>query len=1741
MYDLGGGVLLNKKGIIPVFVVILTILTILISVGYSALNQNLSVSGEAFLRAKDNIRISRIELSDAANDGYETYNPEYSKRTTKMYTTLPKDNSSVTYTVKVTNSTGLRYKVGSIDITSTNSNVSCTPSIEVNTILEDGITEFTVTANYENGMSQDTNLNACDIKYEFVPLDATPPTLSVQLVKDNGNTKTIKITAIDEVDGSGLSPDNIYKYYLSTSETELLGGVWKDYTNNTEFEISGDTEVRYLWIYPVKDRAGNISGGNSSVEPYSVGKYIFIDDVPTLYNVIAKEALTDGVAKLYTRKHNDAYDESGTKKVFHFYGENDEQATEVLSKNNVIFAGYCWQMIRTTDTGGTKLIYNGVPKESDGKSTCTNSGTEQQIGTSKFNPNHNSLAYVGYMYNAVYSSKTKNMTTREIMLYGPYSLSTNYWYADSISYDTSTGKYSLVNPYKVNSTSDYVSLKGKYTFNSSNETYTSSTVYYIGEISYSTYYGISLSDGNTIEYYDDAYTYGTSYTKNEDGTYTINEPSTIQKTTYYDNYTDLKGKYVCKNAVNNSCDTLWYIYSSSNTNFYWLNPENEYKYAKGFTYIDGRYVLDDKSVTIFDINISNEKTKLNNAHYTCFNTTGECETVFYVHYISEPTLYYIELKNGTSIEEALQEMLSADNVNQTNSTIKDTIDTWYANNMTNYTEYLEDTVFCNDRSISDYGGWNPDGGSISSSLRFKNKIYSQDNLYCTNITDRFSAGNEKAKLTYPVGLISAPEMHLLDNSNIRKTGQWYYLSSASGFYPADIRMISNNGSNNSNGGASAKLGVRPSVSLKSNTRYVKGTGSTTDPYIVDLNAPTVTQETIIDGEREKTMRITASDDYSLSSENKYKYYLSTSATTLSGGEWKDYTNGEIFTITGENETKYLWIYPVMDNAGYINGGNSDANTPYVLMFITFKDKTYVYDILQKEYATGSGLVKLYTGQHSDTYNETGTENIYYFYGADDVAATSVLSKNNVLFADFCWQMIRTTDTGGTKLIYNGVPKVVNGKSTCTNSGTEQQIGTSMFNNDSYGKPMLVGYMYGSNTTDFTINTNDSVIKTYIDNWYENNMTNYAKYLEDTVFCNDRYIVKRLRTEIYWTNYKENVTNLYCTNITDRFSISNSVAKLTYPVGMLSVPEFNILGNKNLRMTGTDYWTFSPYYYFEDSSSAFVNSVSISGNLSIGGIEESADIYGVRPSISLIASAEYVSGTGSSTDPYVLNSNPPTVSQEILLDGEHEKTVSITISSFSGLSSENQYKYYLSTSGTILEGGEWKDYIPGGKIILSGENETKYLWVYSVMDSAGNISGGKNSVNIPYMLSSIMFEDKPYLYNVLLKDYTNGSGFVKLYSGQHNDTYNEIGTENIYYYTASTSVLNKNNVLFAGFCWQMIRTTDTGGVKLIYNGIPKEVDGKKVCTNSGDEQAIGTSAFNVKKDSLAYAGYMYNTVYPFKSKNMSSSNIYKYARSFTYMNGTYKLSSDAISIDASDSLEQRDLDNAHYTCFNTTGECSTIYYIFHVYDSDVYYLELKSGKGIMEALNEMLSASNVNQTDSTLKTMIDTWYSANMTGYTNYLEDTVFCNLRNISDYAGWDPNGGMVMASSLYFQGGNYTSGDLYCTNVTDRFSVANDKAKLTYPVGLVSVSEMNLLDNYNLRKIGDNLSYWLMSPRDFFASYSISKSSLNVGAVAGDGYLFSSLVSDVTRVRPSVSLKPNTEYSSGTGSTTDPYVIKTS
>ena len=57
--------------------------------------------------------------------------------------------------------------------------------------------------------------------------------------------------------------------------------------------------------------------------------------------------------------------------------------------------------------------------------------------------------------------------------------------------------------------------------------------------------------------------------------------------------------------------------------------------------------------------------------------------------------------------------------------------------------------------------------------------------------------------------------------------------------------------------------------------------------------------------------------------------------------------------------------------------------------------------------------------------------------------------------------------------------------------------------------------------------------------------------------------------------------------------------------------------------------------------------------------------------------------------------------------------------------------------------------------------------------------------------------------------TNGKGIYQMASTAQDD-------RPIYYYRGA---VDNNNVKFANFCWKIVRTTGTGGVKLIYNGPP----------------------------------------------------------------------------------------------------------------------------------------------------------------------------------------------------------------------------------------------------------------------------------------------------------------------------------
>ena len=422
--------------------------------------------------------------------------------------------------------------------------------------------------------------------------------------------------------------------------------------------------------------------------------------------------------------------------------------------------------------------------------------------------------------------------------------------------------------------------------------------------------------------------------------------------------------------------------------------------------------------------------------------------------------------------------------------------------------------------------------------------------------------------------------------------------------------------------------------------------------------------------------------------------------------------------------------------------------------------------------------------------------------------------------------------------------------------------------------------------------------------------------------------------------------------------------------------------------------------------------------------------------------------------------------------------------------------------------------------------------------------------VVFAVPSVVNAESKYLYDVLKTETEKEGGVAREYTREHQDTVDGSGKEKIYYYHASTdedaiAIKNKNNVIFGNFCWEIYRTTDSGGVKILYNGRPS--DGR--CYGYG--ATIGESMYTIY-DNIYYigsAGYMYNELLNnWDFIRMDYNQLPYFGNSVTYQNGVYKLV-DTIRNDGS-----KDLSNYHYFCADGSLSCDKAYYLLSNYsDTPLRGILLENGIDIKQHLNKSLYADDVNKTNSALKQTIDAWYMNNLTEYTKYLEDTVFCQNRNFAyENNLLNPDGGN---KGMYFHkdysyeevgdvesDNYYFNTNLKCNNETDRFSTLNEKAKLKYPVATINLAEALLISNYfdsgsygqNVRSFygsRDYSSYWLLTPH----GTGIQTYGWGVGYRGGMYYSYGSNKNDV---RPMVSLKKGITYSNGDGSKDNPYVI---
>ena len=302
--------------------------------------------------------------------------------------------------------------------------------------------------------------------------------------------------------------------------------------------------------------------------------------------------------------------------------------------------------------------------------------------------------------------------------------------------------------------------------------------------------------------------------------------------------------------------------------------------------------------------------------------------------------------------------------------------------------------------------------------------------------------------------------------------------------------------------------------------------------------------------------------------------------------------------------------------------------------------------------TRTDFSKVLTNDNTKTIYTSAEEGTTVYYFAGNATDNWVKFGKNANNQDLYWRIIRTNSDGSIRLLYHGT----------STTATDAYIRKSAFN-PTFDDPMYVGYMYGPSGSleNNRTNTNNSTIKTTIDNWYKDNLnTNYGKYLSTAaVYCNDRSVTNgTYSTSSFfyygaYTRLNTNKTPSYdCASTEDKFTVDSSTGngKLEYPIALMTADEVSFAGgvyntnaetwyyknSANGSSTGsTFWWLLSPSGKY-GGGAVFLFSVrgsSYTGYLDV--TSPSDDSRGVRPVISLKSCTLYSTGDGSATNPYTI--------------------------------------------------------------------------------------------------------------------------------------------------------------------------------------------------------------------------------------------------------------------------------------------------------------------------------------------------------------------------------------------------------------------------------------------------------------------------------------------------------------------------
>lgn len=360
---------------------------------------------------------------------------------------------------------------------------------------------------------------------------------------------------------------------------------WKLTTSNVIINNDGS------FTMPYKEVTYKATWAKASLNKSAEGT---IAEKATLYGVLRDEVSNGGVAKEYTGKHQDSVDGSGSSKIYYYTASNDTGGTEILNKNNVVFAGMCWQMIRTTDTGDVRMIYNGEVDSNDG---C---GTDR-----KNHPNYSGI--------------------EEITLNAKHNYSTDY------SYNKTLKKFKVAGDLVTVDTSNPSSLIGTYTCLNSHKAVSCSTLYQVLYVKDSKVYAVAIKSSDNYNSIGSS-VFNNVYGYNSEMGYMYND--NYPGNTYEISNIEIKKEQIDFNA-GTYCQAVTYdtsvkAYSCyGNPSYFWEVGGDDFRKSLVHNYV----VSDDNSSVVrYMIGINIDENDMTNSYYYYIELTdGQIMDDFYVY------------------------------------------------------------------------------------------------------------------------------------------------------------------------------------------------------------------------------------------------------------------------------------------------------------------------------------------------------------------------------------------------------------------------------------------------------------------------------------------------------------------------------------------------------------------------------------------------------------------------------------------------------------------------------------------------------------------------------------------------------------------------------------------------------------------------------------------------------------------------------------------------------------------------------------------------------------------------------------------------------------------------------------------------------------------------------------------------------------------------------------------------------